>query len=180
MKSNQFFSIYLFSVILSLFFSGCKSFSGFSNSLASPTGVGTATNVLETPTYQREPIRFPMEYFPVEEFQGYYTASFEVSSFVPCSDNDLPGYGKGYWIDIFRSSSFLEEYDSVTDEANPESNQNENSSKIVFVHFTGQRSNPAYDLYVTGMRRGHLGLYNQEIVVEELMEMKPFENNQCQ
>lgn len=132
------------------------------------------TNFTETPTKAPISVRIPKEYLPFEEFSGYYTASFEVSSFVPCSENDLPGYGRGYWIDWGRSSNFYEKYSTLIVK-----NETEEANVIVFAHFIGKLSNPLYEPYSNGEHRGHMGLYKQEVVVTELIEMKAIEGNEC-
>lgn len=142
--------------------------------MARPSITPANFEVTKSPTKELSPARIPLENLPAQEFSGYYTASFEVSSFVPCSDNDLPGYGRGYWLDMFSPASFHKRYSELVTEIgrkNPQSQED----VIVFVRFIGFSSNP----FSFEGRHGHMNLYKQEVLVKELIEMKPFEEGQC-
>jgi hypothetical protein len=178
MKSRDLQSIFVLLTLATSLLCSCHLPSEVNKAPVTPLPV----EVIATPT---EALVFtvpkdPEAYLSPEEFVGYYAASFEVSSFVPCAENDLPGPAKGYWIDIFRSSAFLEEYDSLVTEISHNENQVKETRLIVFVHFIGQRSNRIYDGYAGIDRRGHMALYKQEIIVIDIIEMKIMESNQCQ
>jgi hypothetical protein len=177
MKPRLTHNVWLLFPLVCLFVSSCKPSIKFNDKPITPPIPEATATLIKAPTYSPKMVNI-IEYFPPEEFVGYYTESFEVASFVPCSENNLPGYGKGYWIDIFRNSIFPQKYYSLIDTTTSNSNENEKSSEIVFVHFFGKLSNPAYDLYSIKDRRGHMGLYKQEILVTELIEMEIMDN-QC-
>jgi hypothetical protein len=178
MKSRLFYVVCQLFFLVCLLVSGCKTSPKINNTpTISPSPIAT-TKPTKYPTFSPKTVRIS-EYLPPEEFVGYYTESFEVASFVPCSENDLPGYGKGYWIDIFQNSIFSEEYYSITKEIVSNSNESGEPSEIVFVHFIGQRSNPAFEPYTVNGHKGHMGFYKQEIIVIELLEMKLHKEKKC-
>jgi hypothetical protein len=168
------YNIVLFLIAFSIMLAICKLSSDVNETL--PPTMEVEMGVTPTRTFIHvRTLRTQPEYLPEQEFYGYYTAAFETSSFVPCSDNEMPDYGKGYWIDIFSSSSFIETYADLIPEMDWHADQSGNLDAIVFVHLIGLPSNPGSP----EPHHGHMGLYKQEILVTKLIEMKPFEEGQC-
>jgi hypothetical protein len=95
------------------------------------------------------------------EFRGYYTAGFEVSSFVACEEAGAggPGYGEGWWLSSEPESGFYETYDEISSQVSPPAG----GYVTVFTVFRGRLSPPG--------SYGHLGAYSREVTVVELEEM---------
>jgi len=108
-----------------------------------------------------------------EVFVGHYITSFEVSSFVPCTMNERPGYGAGYWLEADPQSGFYEQYRKIS--ADTVTSTSPYHGVIVFVRFTGAVSPPKSKL--NGY--GHLGQYVRMITVTEVLEMTASANDQC-
>ncbi len=88
-----------------------------------------------------------------EEFRGYYQAGFEVEAFEPC------GSPEKWW--VVRG-----------DELNARYRQ-----------FVGAPYEPVF-IVVRGQvgprgRYGHLGLYNRELVVQQVLEIRPLSEADC-
>jgi hypothetical protein len=93
-----------------------------------------------------------------DEFEGFYTAGFEVSSFVPCGDPGQPGYGKGYW--LMGTAEFVERYNALVGFSGQAPRR---AHAPIYVRFKGDLSPPG--------SHGHLGMYEREVTVIELLEM---------
>jgi hypothetical protein len=102
-------------------------------------------------------------------FAGYYTSSFEVSSFVPCGSLRLPGYGQGYWLSIEADRQFYERYSVLS----PRTEDFAGAGAIVYVHFIGHlvAPSPGQQGY------GHLGMYSREVMASQLLSMAPGQPN---
>jgi hypothetical protein len=100
------------------------------------------------------------------EFQGHFTAGFEVSSFVPCGSPAAPGYGQGYWLSADADVNFYQQYDQAIAGLNPPPG----GYTTVYVRFKGELSPPG--------SYGHLGAYSHEILVTDLLEIDV--NGTCQ
>lgn len=92
------------------------------------------------------------------EFEGTYSSGFEVSSFVPCDYSDEAGYGVGYW--LTGTTEFYDQYYALVESSGFDPSTGYLS---VYVRFKGELS-PSGDY-------GHLGMYEREITVTELLEM---------
>ena len=92
------------------------------------------------------------------EFEGYYASGFEVSSFVPCGMTEAASYGIGYWLN--GTKEFYDQYHALVQSSEFEQNTGYLS---VYVRFKGELS-PAGSY-------GHLGAYEREVTVTELLEM---------
>jgi hypothetical protein len=93
-----------------------------------------------------------------EEIAGHYVGGDEVSSFVPCGMRADPDYGRGYW--LAPSDDFGSRYRALVDQLS--------SGKVaafpkVYVRFRGRVSEPG--------KHGHLGAYEREVAVGEVLEM---------
>lgn len=93
-----------------------------------------------------------------DEFEGYYASGFEVSSFVPCGMSQDASYGIGYWLN--GTSDFYERYTTLVQSSGHDPATGYFS---VYVRFTGELSPPGH--------YGHLGAYEREITVTELLEI---------
>jgi hypothetical protein len=110
-------------------------------------------------------------------FVGHYRASFEVSSFVPCSMSGLPSYGRGYWLEADPTSAFYQHYRTMIDASSAFTNTGqEDPGAIVFVRFIGRLS---VAQAANGVGYGHMGIYPRQITVVRLLEMSRHANNQC-
>jgi len=103
-------------------------------------------------------------------FEGLYTSSFEVSSFVPCSLNEAPGYGSGYWLASTPDSGFFDQYGAIPPGGVKDYKPLGSPGVVVYVRFIGDLS-PASLSSFEGY--GHLSLYTRQITVTELLEMTP-------
>ncbi|GAB4579990.1 MAG: hypothetical protein Fur0022_27290 [Anaerolineales bacterium] len=93
------------------------------------------------------------------EFEGYYSSGFEVSAFVPCDGGEpAPGFVPGYWLN--GTSDFYDQYDALVESSDHDPIT---GSLSVYVRFNGELSPPGH--------YGHLGAYEREITVTELLEM---------
>jgi len=101
-------------------------------------------------------------------FEGLYTSSFEVSSFVPCKLHQAPGYGQGYWLAAIPDSGFFEHYDAITPRNGMDYKPLDSPGVVVFVRFVGDLS-PASASPFEGY--GHLSAYTRQITVTEVLEM---------
>jgi hypothetical protein len=93
------------------------------------------------------------------EFEGTYSSGFEVSAFVPCEGvNPGPGYVPAYWLN--GTPEFYDQYYALV-----QSSENDPiiGSLSVYVRFKGELSPSG--------TYGHLGAYEHEITVTELLEM---------
>jgi hypothetical protein len=102
-------------------------------------------------------------------FAGYYTGSFEVSSFVPCGSLRLPGYGQGYWLSPNSASEFYERYSVLL----PRTEDFAGPGAIVYVQFVGHFA--AFSPDMQGY--GHLNMYSREVMVSQLLSMAPGQPN---
>ncbi len=94
-----------------------------------------------------------------DEFEGYYASGFEVSSFVPCEGTEPnPGYVPGYWLN--GTTDFYDQYYALVQSSEFDQNSGYLS---VYVRFKG-------DISPSG-NYGHLGAYEREVTVTELLEM---------
>lgn len=101
---------------------------------------------------------------PTQVFEGFYESAPEVSSFVTCAMEELPGKGKGYW--LVPNAEFTQLYD--------------NPAGITFGDIAGTYG--PYDQFAIYVRfegilvpktsngYGHLGLYSGEIRVTKALE----------
>jgi hypothetical protein len=92
------------------------------------------------------------------EFEGFYTSGFEVASFIPGEMIGDPNQGVGYWVN--GTPELYEQYTALV--------QSRGSDPIsgyipVYVRFKGELSPPG--------NYGHLGAYEREVTVTELLEM---------
>lgn len=94
----------------------------------------------------------------VDEFEGYYASGFEVSSFVPCGMSEEASYGNGYWLD--GTADFYDQYSALVQSSGFDPSAGYLS---VYVRFEGELSLPG--------SYGHLGAYEREVIVTELLEM---------
>lgn len=97
-------------------------------------------------------------------FEGHYVTKFEVSSFVPCGNDQLPGYGSGYWLVANPDSNFFEQYETII--SNVPSNKRREEI-VVYARFIGELSptRPVFSGY------GHLGLYTNIITVTKVFDV---------
>jgi hypothetical protein len=91
------------------------------------------------------------------EFEGYYASGFEVSSFVPCGMTGNASYGAGYW--LTGTTEFYDQYYALVQS----SGFDPTGYQSVYVRFKGELSPPGH--------YGHLGGYEREVTVTELLEM---------
>jgi hypothetical protein len=91
------------------------------------------------------------------EFSGYFTAGFEVSSFVPCSGSEIGGDAGPWWTGGTPESGFYDRYLDVIGATGPE-------YVTVYVRWRGTVS--PLGTY------GHMGEYTREATVEEVLEMR--------
>ena len=131
-----------------------------------------AIHITDTPT-------LPPKYLPEEEFRGFFEFSFEVSSFVPCGSSEPTGYGQGYWIDYDWQSEFFTRYSKLASIPNAEPAQGGAPGQVVYVEFIGMQVNPEYGTLMQGGEYGHMGQYEGEIIVIELIEMSLQKEQQC-
>lgn len=92
------------------------------------------------------------------EFEGYYTFGFEVSAFVPCDYDPEAANGIGYW--LTDNSGFSERYFALVESTGQDPVRD---YVTVYVRFQGELSSPG--------SYGHLGAYEREVTVTELLEM---------
>jgi len=92
------------------------------------------------------------------EFEGYYASGFEVSSFVPCGMSEDASYGTGYW--LTGTAEFNDQYRALVQSSGHDPIS---GYQPVFVRFSGELSPPG--------SYGHLGVYEREVTVIELLEM---------
>jgi len=92
------------------------------------------------------------------EFEGYYASGFEVSSFVPCGIAENASYGNGYW--LTGTTEFYDQYYALIQSSGFDQSTGYLS---VYVRFKGELSPPGH--------YGHLGAYEREVTVTELLEM---------
>ena len=92
------------------------------------------------------------------EFEGYYASGFEVSSFVPCGIAENPSYGNGYW--LTGNTEFYNQYAALIQSTGFDQSTGYLS---VYVRFKGELSPQG--------TYGHLGAYEREVIVTELLEM---------
>jgi len=88
------------------------------------------------------------------EFSGYYTSGFEVSSFVPCDEA-----AEQWWLSSDPAINFHDQYQALVAPVSPPSG----GYVPVFLHFVGTVSAPG--------SYGHLGAYQREVTVEEVIAM---------
>ncbi len=182
MKSNISTHLYLSVIFLMLWsLSGCAFFPNASAIRLKSTITYLQQNVKPqyTNTKLTSLVKVPPAYLPRSEYRGYFTESFEVSSFVLCSDGILPGYGKGYWLEASPISGFEEMFSEKITAMASSKNSSNASNLIVYVRFIGQISNPAYEPYSLGESHGHMGLYKQSILVLKTLDMESLSNAQC-
>lgn len=105
------------------------------------------------------------------EFEGFYTSSFEVSSFVPCGMNEQSGYGSGYW--LVPTAEFQEKFRFTLSGAAGTygSKDNPRLFNTVYVRFNGSLSPKG--------NYGHLGAYTNEVNVIQVIEMKTVLTGTC-
>lgn len=94
-------------------------------------------------------------------YAGRVDISFEVSSFVEGFDA-CPGYGQGDW--LVPNDAFQRRWDAVFGEELWPSTL---ESRVAYVRFVGRRSGPG--------EHGHLGSYEHEMRVLEIVELRPDE-----
>lgn len=93
------------------------------------------------------------------EFEGMYSSGFEVSAFVPCEGvSPDPGYVPAYWLSD--PPEFYKEYAALVQSSGHDPVTGYLS---VYVRFKGELSPSG--------TYGHLGAYEHEITVTELLEM---------
>ncbi len=105
-----------------------------------------------------------------QTFDGLYDSTSETSSFVPCSMNEFPGPGKGYWlVPNYEFSQLYEKAmsDMIGDIAGTYGPYDE---FVIYVRFQGILSPPAS--VEAGLGYGHLGLYSREVTVTKALEAK--------
>ncbi len=140
---------------------------------ASATDVSSEVgNLVETATV-------PPKYLSEKQFAGFFEESFEVRSFVPCDLPESTGYGQGYWIDSDWQSEFSMRYSELAPILNTDPAQGSAPGQIVYVEFVGKQVNPAYGAIMQGGEYGHLGQYDGEILVVELIDMVPIDAQRC-
>jgi hypothetical protein len=138
----------------------------------STPAVITATSLAPTPL-----LSTPTATAEQATFVGHYRASFEVSSFVPCSMSGLPGYGKGYWLEADPTSAFYEHYRTMIAASSAFTiTGQEDPGAIVFVRFVGRLTLAQAP---NSVGYGHMGIYPRQITVLQLLEMRQHANNQC-
>ncbi len=94
-----------------------------------------------------------------DEFEGTYSNGFEVSAFVPCEGvSPGPGYVPAYWL-----SGTTEFYDQYYALVQSSGHDPVTGYLSVYVRFKGELSPSG--------TYGHLGAYEHEITVTELLEM---------
>jgi hypothetical protein len=105
------------------------------------------------------------------EFEGFYTSSFEVSSFVKCGMNSQSGYGQGYW--LVSTTEFQEKFRRTLSGAAGTYGPKDNPRVFdtVYVRFTGTLSPKG--------NYGHLGAYSNEVTVIKVIEMKTISSGFC-
>ncbi len=92
------------------------------------------------------------------DFEGFFTSGFEVSSFVPCGMSGDAGYGEGYWLTGI--PEVYQQYQALA----AESGHNPGTGYLtVYIRFEGERSPEGY--------YGHLGAYSHEVQATKLLEM---------
>lgn len=89
-----------------------------------------------------------------DEFEGHYTVGFEVNSFVPC------GSKEAWWV---TGSAELVECVGEIDHYN---------YRTVFARVKGSESRKG--------EYGHLGAYDREFEVKEVLECRPPSDDDCQ
>lgn len=107
-------------------------------------------------------------------FEGLFSTSFEVSIFYPCGvstpnsvEDGFGDFDTGYWLTSTRDSGFNEQLKSYEYLLAPTGELN------MYVKFIGTTSPENQNGY------GHLGMYSKQITVKELLDMKPWVDNQC-
>jgi hypothetical protein len=95
-----------------------------------------------------------------EVFEGLYTSGFEVSSFVACGRNEVPGSGVGSWLES-RTADFHEVFNAAATTAGPQ------GRRTAYVRFEGRLNLPER----AGQGFGHAGAYKTQVVVTRLLEV---------
>lgn len=121
---------------------------------------GCIKGVTPTPT-EKPP---PSPEGPTQLFEGFYLSDPEVSSFVPCALDELPGEGKGYWLVPTNEFSQLYENPEGITFADIGSTYGPYDKFAIYVRFEGVL------LAEPDKGYGHLGLYAGEIQVTRALE----------
>ena len=99
---------------------------------------------------------------PEQTFEGILTYAFEVSSFRPCgSENDS-------WFTAPAESGFWEKYQALGP-----FQAGEQGTAYVYTRFTGTLASGDPNGY------GHLGQYQSEVTVKEVLEIRPAIPGEC-
>lgn len=108
-------------------------------------------------------------------YEGLLSTSFEVSVFYPCSMSAPTEYVEGvgyketgYWLISTPDSGFNEQLKTFHSYREPTGQLN------MYVKIVGTVSPTKEFGY------GHLGMYSNQITVKEVLDMKPWVDNQCQ
>jgi len=92
-------------------------------------------------------------------FTGYYSSSFDVSSFVNCDH-----LSEQWWLTVDSGVNFTEHYNALATQVNPPTS----GQVTVYTRFRGQLS-PSGSY-------GHLGAYTRHVTVTEVLEMSLEDN----
>jgi hypothetical protein len=143
-------------------------------SMMQQTSAARILSTLRAPTKTPQPTATKVPVITTNEIiQGYSTGGFEVSSFVPCTDGRLPGYGIGYWITYDQDSGFeaLEKlWNDYARKFRPTKDPRDGGfvvyikaeAKVTRLAKPGEGESP--EVF------GHDGLYEGEIVVIKLLD----------
>ena len=104
----------------------------------------------------------------VQVFEGFYEAAADISSFVPCDMNELPGYGKGYWLVSNDEFSQLYGHPEGITIGDIGSTYGPGDRFAIYVRFEGNLS-PVGDVE-SGKGYGYLGLYGGVITVTKALK----------
>ena len=107
----------------------------------------------------------------VQTFEGSYGFGTEISSFVPCGMNEMPGPGKGYW--LVPNDEFSQLYqralaDRMSAIAGTYGPYDDIPDMPIYVRFEGVLSPPASA--ESGEGYGHLSLYAREVKVTKALK----------
>lgn len=135
------------------------------------------------PTATRNPpIVAPTATLKSAMFKGHFTAAFEIMLFYPCDMKirfkEVKGfeYSLGYWLRMTVGTGFGEQYEDLHSQAIMQQGLDKRAPFTVYVRFLGTLSPTISDV---GRGYGHMGLYQNEVAVTELLEMKPDAAGQC-
>jgi len=97
---------------------------------------------------------FKLDSIPSDSIKGVFSSGFESSSFIPCNSNER-------WWTNGGNSQLFSIYGGIASDAEP----------FVFIQVEG-------DVSDIGLF-GHLGLYDREINITQLFQMKKFQDGDC-